>query len=260
MTTFDPGYGDDPFRSLCEGAPAAPIYPEDRFRVEWGPIFHRGRLDGSARVLVIGQDPAAHEGIARRILCGFAGHRVQGFLAKLGLDRSYVMINSYLYSLYGTSAPPHTAAQLADRFDWIDAVLDTASIEVVVTFGGVAAKVWTKYLKERSPASPPPQVGALHPTAHNPDAELLANWNAALDAAHPHLAHPDRAVPLAHYGDAWTDADLTAIPSFDMPAGLPVWMTGAETWAVRGDDPDVAPKASRITITIPESSRIDRPT
>jgi len=75
MTTFDAGYGSSPFRELCEGAPDSSVYPEARFRVEWGPIFHRGRLDGTARVLVIGQDPAAHEAVARRILCGFAGHR-----------------------------------------------------------------------------------------------------------------------------------------------------------------------------------------
>jgi uracil-DNA glycosylase len=258
MTTFDPGYGHDPFRGLCEAAPGPPVYPEERFRVEWGPIFHRGRLDGSARVLVIGQDPAAHEGVARRILCGFAGHRVQGFLAKLGVDRSYVMVNAYLYSLYGTAAPTHTADQLEDRFDWIDAILDTATIEVVVTFGGVAKRVWGRYEQDRSPTSPPPQVGALHPTARNPDAELLANWNAALDLAHGHLAHPDRTVALAHYGDEWADADLAEIPSFDMPAGLPTWMTGAETWAVRGESPEEAPRSGRITVTIPESSRIDR--
>jgi hypothetical protein len=43
--------------------PEADVYPTDQFRIEWGPIFHRGRLDGSARVLVIGQDPAQHETI-----------------------------------------------------------------------------------------------------------------------------------------------------------------------------------------------------
>jgi hypothetical protein len=258
MTTFDAGYGSSPFRELCEGAPDSSVYPEARFRVEWGPIFHRGRLDGTARVLVIGQDPAALEAVARRILCGFAGHRVQGFLAKLGIDRSYVMINSFLYSLYGTAAPTHTADQLADRYDWIDAVLTTAPIEVVVTFGGVAKKVWALYLADRSPASPPPQVAALHPTAHNPDAELLANWNAALDGAEPHVDHPDHAVPLVHYGSKWADSDLAEIPSFDMPAGLPAWTTGADVWAQRGDDPVAAPTASRITITIPESGRIDR--
>jgi hypothetical protein len=35
--------------------------------MEWGPILHRGRLDGTARILVIGQDPAQHETVVRRI-------------------------------------------------------------------------------------------------------------------------------------------------------------------------------------------------
>jgi uracil-DNA glycosylase len=52
-------------------------------------VFHRGRLDGSALVLVLGQDPGQHESIARRILVGEAGQRVQGFLHKLGIERSY---------------------------------------------------------------------------------------------------------------------------------------------------------------------------
>ena len=98
---FDPGYGAEPFRSLCGNCPDTTTYPAKDFRVEWGPIFHRGRLDGSARVLVLGQDPAAHEAICRRILVGVAGHRTQGFLAKLGIDTSYVMINTFLYSVYG---------------------------------------------------------------------------------------------------------------------------------------------------------------
>src|SRR5437773_12495076 len=41
------------------------------------------------------------ESIARRILVGGAGHRLQGLLAKLGLKRSYVRVNTYLYSVYG---------------------------------------------------------------------------------------------------------------------------------------------------------------
>ncbi|MBD0283370.1 MAG: uracil-DNA glycosylase, partial [Thermoleophilaceae bacterium] len=45
----------------------------------------RGRLAGSALVLVLGQDPGQHECIARRILVGEAGQRVQGFLRKLGI-------------------------------------------------------------------------------------------------------------------------------------------------------------------------------
>ena len=100
-TAFDPGYVDAAFQTLVEDAPGTEIYPARDFRVEWGPVFHRGRLDGSARVLVIGQDPAQHETVLRRILVGTAGKRVQGFLGRLGLDRSYVCINALLYSVYG---------------------------------------------------------------------------------------------------------------------------------------------------------------
>src|SRR5512132_3747842 len=98
---FDPGYGQQPYRKLVEDNPGKSAYPITDFRVEWGPMFHRGRLDGSARVLVIGQDPATHETITRRILVGEAGQRAQGLLARLGITRSYVFINSFLYSVYG---------------------------------------------------------------------------------------------------------------------------------------------------------------
>lgn len=69
---FDPGY-PAPYAALAAGCPGTDVFPAADFRVEWGPIFHRGRLDGTARVLVIGQDPAQHEAIARRCLIGVAG-------------------------------------------------------------------------------------------------------------------------------------------------------------------------------------------
>ena len=43
---FDPGYAAEPFRTLCLEYPGADVYPPADFRVEWGPIFHRGRMDG----------------------------------------------------------------------------------------------------------------------------------------------------------------------------------------------------------------------
>jgi uracil-DNA glycosylase len=51
--------------------------------VEWGPIFHRGRLDGTAKLLIVGQDLGQHEPIARRILVGEAVQLMQSFLRKL---------------------------------------------------------------------------------------------------------------------------------------------------------------------------------
>ena len=76
---FDLGYRGR-YRRLVLSYPDESVYPADSFRVEWGPMFHRGRLDGSARVLVIGQDPATHETITRRILVGEAGQRAQGLV------------------------------------------------------------------------------------------------------------------------------------------------------------------------------------
>ena len=143
--TFDPGYTREPFLTLCDQAPDATAYPFNAFRTEWGPIFHRGRLDGSARVLCIGQDPAGHEAIVRRILVGTAGHRAQGFLAKLGLTRSYVLVNTFLYSVYGQAGGNQhidDPSITQYRNQWFSAVISTASIQAVIAFGGLADKAW----------------------------------------------------------------------------------------------------------------------
>src|SRR5262252_5500863 len=130
---FDAGYAQQPFRALAEDYPEADVYPPGQFRVEWGPIFHRGRLDGSARVLVIGQDPAQHETIVRRILVGEAGRRLQGLLAKLGITQSYALVNTFLYSVYGSvpvAARKHPGL-IAYRHRWLDALFTDQQIEAV---------------------------------------------------------------------------------------------------------------------------------
>src|SRR5690349_12861653 len=158
-TDFDPGYGVEPFATLCREYPDDSVYPGSDFRVEWGPIFHRGRLDGSARVLVIGQDPAQHEAVARRILIGEAGHRLQGLLFKLGLDRSYVLVNTFLYSLFGSTGPKHAgdAAIAAYRNRWLKAIFDTAQIEAVIALGALADGAWRSWPDA-------PDVGYVHIT------------------------------------------------------------------------------------------------
>src|SRR5947209_9984021 len=121
----EPGYFAEPLRTVCAEYPEADVYPSTHFRLEWGPIFHRGRLDGSARILVIGQDPAQHETIVRRILVGEAGRRLQGLLAKLGVAHSYACINTWLYSVYGgvKSATQHSQPLIDYRNRWLAALL-----------------------------------------------------------------------------------------------------------------------------------------
>ena len=243
---FDPGYFQEPFLALAAEYPEADVYPPDQFRLEWGPVFHRGRLDGSARVLVIGQDPAQHETIVRRILAGEAGRRLQGFLGKLGVTRSYVLVNTFLYSVYGSvKAKTRTDPRLvAYRNRWLDALLGSGQVEAVVTLGTAAAEAWQ--LWKATPAGQAThvaQAAITHPTQPESSSKgdtallaaatkkLLENWNAGLQLLSPAIAHPDAARPLSLYGPTWAEGDRPPVPEEDFPAGLPAWMHEQDGWA-----------------------------
>lgn len=263
--SFDPGYWEEPFLTLVRGYPEADVYPRSQFRVEWGPIFHRGRLDGSARVLIIGQDPAQHETIVRRILVGEAGRRIQGFLAKLGITSSYVLLNTYLYSVYGSvkAATRKSPPLVAYRNQWIDAVLDASNVEAVVMLGTAAAEAWQFWkATPKGQASGVAFAAVTHPTQSESSSKndrvkkalatkkMLANWNLALQTLSPAIIHPDTAVPLELYGDTWSDGDRLPVPEEDFPAGLPAWMHEQDGWAQRKGADDLA-KRRNITITVP---------
>ena len=53
----DPG-PDAGWQAFFDGAPRLHDLLPSRFRPHFGPVMYRGRLDGTARVLVIGQDPS----------------------------------------------------------------------------------------------------------------------------------------------------------------------------------------------------------
>lgn len=264
--SFDPGYFQAPFTTLADEYPGAEVFPPSQFRVEWGPIFHRGRLDGSARVLVIGQDPAQHETVVRRILVGEAGRRVQGFLAKLGITRSYVFINAYLYSVYGSvRAKTRKDPRLVGyRNRWLDALLLDRKVEGVVVLGQAADEAWQ--LWKATPAGQSVSIAYAavgHPTYPESFSKgnrtkraeatkrLLQGWNAGLQALAPHVVHADVPTPLELYGDTWTEGDRVPIPEFDFPAGLPGWMHEEDGWARRAGGDDLA-KRRNITINVPK--------
>jgi uracil-DNA glycosylase len=263
---FDPGYGQEPFKSLCEDYPDETVYPATDFRFEWGPIFHRGRLDGSARILVIGQDPAQHETIIRRILVGEAGRRVQGFLAKLGITRSYVFINTYLYSVYGSvkAKTRKSPALIEYRNRWFNALLVGSQVKAVLALGQAADEAWQFW--KTTPAAQSVHVtyaAVSHPTQPESSSKgnkaklvaatkkMLQNWNAALQILSPSMQDVDVSTPLVLYGESWADGDRVGIPEFDLPAGLPAWMHEQDGWAKRSGADDLA-KRRNITITVPK--------
>ena len=265
---FDSGYCTEPFRTLCSEFPSSEGYPQSRFRVEWGPIFHRGRLDGSAKILIIGQDPAQHEAIVRRILVGEAGRRVQGFLSKLGITKSYVMINTFLYSVYGSVRTENRRnVQLVGyRNRWLDALLlnKNSQIEGVVALGKFATEAW--HMWKDSPNGKDFDIAfctVTHPTYPESFSkgdrkkliestkQMLQNWNKGLERLAGAITHPDEHKPLVLYGEIFTDGEKPEIPLIDYPAGLPAWMRELDGWARRVGETDEK-KRRNITITIPK--------
>jgi hypothetical protein len=77
------------------------VVGREAFRWHHGPMFFRGRLDGSARVLVVGQEGAQDESLSHRSFTGGTGARMQYLLRFLGFDRFYLFLNSFVYPIFG---------------------------------------------------------------------------------------------------------------------------------------------------------------
>lgn len=262
---FCPGYGQEPFTSLCSHFPDATVYLPTDFHTEWGPVFHRGRLDGSARVLVLGMVPTQMEIIVRRILVGSGGQRIGGFLARLGITRSYVMVNTFIYAIANSKAPvtyQDLPAVANYRHAWLDALI-TPKIEAVIGLGARADAAFAEWRKTAAGGRfDGTYVNMIHPTqpesaAHgNQDrlaaatALLVENWNMNLQILAPKIRHPDHPVPLALYKNGFSREDLRPIPLFDLPAGTPAWMGGTEAWATRVGTTRLA-KRSHISVSPP---------
>jgi uracil-DNA glycosylase len=265
---FDPGYCDQRYAELVSACPGAEVFPPQDFRVEWGPVFHRGRLDGTARVLVVGQDPAAHEAICRRILVGEAGQRAQGLLARLGITRSYVMVNAFPYSVFGQGGGARHVADpgvVAYRHAWFDLLAERNDLEAIISLGQLADTAVTTWLQTpagkacratyvtvRHPTYPESASASGSMTKAEAMRRLVESWDAALDTLHPVLT-PDEPTPLRHFGPT-VENDVEPIPAYDLPAGLPAWMAAKEAWAARTGR-TAQEKRATITVTVPTGAR-----
>ena len=225
-----------------------------RFRLEWGPMYYRGRLDGSAKVLVIGQDPAADENVARRVLVGDAGQRLQGFLNKLGLTRSYVIVNSVLYSIFGQFDDDLRA--FMDRpgvTTWRNSVLDALAgpnVKAILAFGLAAKHVISTWPGAVAFQNQGRVFQLTHPTAR-PVSSILSNWNLRLPQVAPKVpSDPDGTVDLSPYsGPGFKAKDLGRIPLGDFGFGAPAWM-GTGNMAIRLRVNQPLPRVARENPTI----------
>jgi hypothetical protein len=227
--TGSPGFDPGPppaWETFLGSAPLAYYaqHPAGRFRLDFGPVYYRGRLDGTARLLVVGQDPSTNEILAQRIFVGKSGQRVQGFLNKLGLRRSYTMLNTFLFSVFGQfdTTLQHISLEepiLAFRNAFLDMLVQQNPLQAILAVGRGAQHAIQHWPGHQHM----PVVAITHPAAPN-EADLLANWNAGL-AGLQGIVDPDdgsQPEPVA-YGSSFQPHEEVAIPRCDLPFGLPAW-------------------------------------
>lgn len=107
---FDPGPADSESASWLKLYGQVPNYREvgrailqsddEKFRWTMGPMWYRGRLQKNAvKVFVVGQEGAQDENITNRAFTGSTGTRVQKFLNHLGIYKSYLFMNTFIYTI-----------------------------------------------------------------------------------------------------------------------------------------------------------------
>jgi uracil-DNA glycosylase len=213
-------------------------HPSGRFRTEFGPVYYRGRLNGSAKVLIVGQDPSSDEILAQRNLVGSAGQRAQKLLNKIGIRSSYIMLNTFLFGIKGQMDPVMNAAAVEPtildyRNGLFDTVLAENTIQAIITFGNGADLSITNW-----PGRPAalPWFQLHHPSA--PDNVVLPNWNANLSALQAAVT-PDLSslVDLTPYGATFGPGDSADIPREDLAFGIADWHgTSGATLSQRDGD------------------------
>jgi hypothetical protein len=215
------------------------------FRRDFGPVHYRGRLDGTARVLVVGQDPSTDELLAQRILVGKAGQRVQRLLRKLGLTRSYVMLNAFVFGVFGQygavkdalASNPTVGDSIRNYRNLLfDRVRSTSSLQAILSFG-VGAR---ESVDAWPGAAGIPRFDLYHPTAPD-DAAVLTSWNGKLTGMAA-VVTPD-APALVDLTPCLPTTDSNAfadVPRRDLPFGLPSWHgTGGATHSQRNGNTQI---------------------
>lgn len=197
-------------------------YFSSRFRLEFGPVFYRGRLNGSAKILVVGQDPSTDEILVQRAFVGMAGQRVQKYLNKLGITRSYIMLNTFAFGIYqqfdsemrDIASDPEI---LTFRNKLFDKIKEENNLEAIISFGNGA-----DYAIEHWPNRDGiPWFELTHPTAQN--IHIVANWNNHLPLIHEVVTPDDTSlVDLSDYPANMANSEM-AIPRRDLPFGIPTW-------------------------------------
>jgi uracil-DNA glycosylase len=245
------------YRGLGGASTSADGATFERFRWQFGPVFYRGRLgDRQARVLVIGQDAGSDEALAHRAFVGESGCRVQHLLHHLGVTRSYLFLNTFVYSITGQFGghlqdlaldPESPIARHRTRL--LDYAAERNDLRLVIAVGRAARETVLAWNRARG-GSGDAAGGRLHlldATAIGPNVRCVdvmhpgaGAQGASTEVAASFTAAARRVLGWARDTPAWLPADPGAgrgsasgfryerapIPLRDLPFGVP-WRLGA---------------------------------
>jgi len=128
MVSFDKG-PPAPLANHFAQVPDIPPEFRELFWYDLGPVFYRGRLSGNPKFLGIASDPGRTERLVCRTLVGDAGQRVQGFLDKLGLTHSYVLVNAFPVAVHPKSVfPAQPLLSDPDHLKWRNRFYDMVTV------------------------------------------------------------------------------------------------------------------------------------
>jgi hypothetical protein len=154
---------------------------------------------------------------------------VHGFLTKIGLTRSYLCLNAFLYALHPAQASKTGQIHNDPQFlSWRNLLFDMVKgpqVQVIIAFGDqaqTAVKLWPG--KGNLPVFNVP-----HPSSRDAKA-LVDAWRLAITQLRPIVTpDPDGDPTGPNYGTGFKEADYARIPSRDLPFGVPAWL-GDDSW------------------------------
>lgn len=239
------------------------VVGREAFRWHHGPMFYRGRLDGSAKVVVVGQEGAQDESLSHRSFTGGTGARMQHLLHHLGLDRSYLFLNSFVYPIFGQyTADLRPLAQdprspiVTHRNRIFDKAIVAGDVRLVIAVGRAAKESVATWIESHGGTADPDElhnsalgslparirvVGVVHPgSASGSTDEIRKDFRRAVGHVRDWLAQDPGWLPA----DPAVARDLTtpyeylsaAIPHRDFAFGTCPRLGRGGTSSNRSDD------------------------
>ena len=257
---------------------------KEKFRWHFGPMHYRGRLKkNQVKVLIIGQEGAMDESLAHRAFVGSSGGRMQHMLDYLGIDYSYLFLNTFLYPINGQYSErkikvlgQHSSSPIVrQRNEILNYVREKNDLRLIIAVGTAAKETvctWIEHLGGRCPdgidnfntadthlIAPRAKVmGIIHPGAlHQADMKerVLEDYRSAMLQIEQWIAQDTEWLPC----DPGMERNFSLpfeilkkpIPFRDLPAGIS-WRLGNGTSAGRRMDDQ---RTIQLSSDIPRGER-----